>query len=177
VIEFALPHLRYAGAGPGAAEQTAAPLADILLELLRQRPDATHAAAVLGVTIQEEPVFASAYAASELAVQAWLAELASDTQRARQLVRLGYEANPRDRWIASDLADDLFEVARAEGTLSHPGTPERILRIYPAHVGALRAIWERERAGRQGATAAALERLKMAAPLDNPAGAIGVPLP
>jgi len=177
VIEFRLPRLRYEGAGTAAAEQPASPLADILLELLRQRPDAAHAARALGVTEPEQPAFASAYAASELSVQSWLAELSADTQRARQFVRLGYEANPRDRWIASDLADDLFEVARADGSLAQAGTLERILRIYPAHVGALRALWKRQRSARLPDAPAALARLQMAAPLDNEADANGVRLP
>ena len=177
VIEFQLPRLRYAGNATDGAALAAPPLADILLELLRQRPDAAHAAVALGVAAREQPEFVTAYAASELAVQSWLAELASDTRRARQLVRLAYEANPRDRWIAGDLADDLFEVARAQDALMQAGVLERILRIYPAHVGALRAVWERERerAGGQADAAQALARLQRVAPLDSQASAIGVP--
>lgn len=173
VIEFRLPHLRYAGEDG----QAASPLADILLELLRQRPDAARAGAVLGVTATEQPAFASAYAASELAVQAWLAEIANQPQRARALVRLAYEANPQDRWIASDLADDLLEAARADGTLSQPGVLERILRIRADHPGALRALWQRQRAAGRPDAPAALARLRAAAPLDHDAAAIGVRLP
>ena len=175
VIEFQLPRLRYAGKATDETAQAAPPLADILLELLRQRPDAAHAAATLHVAAREQPDFVSAYAASELAVQSWLAELASDTQGARRLVRLAYEANPRDRWIASDLADDLYEVARAQDALMQDGVLERILRIYPAHVGALRALWERERAASQADAAAARARLQRVAPLDSQARAIEVP--
>jgi spermidine synthase len=175
VIEYRLPHLRYAEAPGSAPLQEASPLADILLELLRQRPDAARAAAQLGVAADEQAAFAGAYAASELAVESWLAVLASDSQRARQLVRLAYEANPQDRWIAADLADDLFEAASADGSIARPGTLERILRIDPRHLASARALWRRERG--QPDEGAALARLRALAPLDHEAGSIGVRLP
>jgi len=169
VIEYRLPHLRYADSGAAAS------LADILLELLRQRPPAARAAEQLGVGAEDQAAFASAYAASELAVQSWLAMLEADPQRARGLVRLAYEANPQDRWIAAALADDLFDAARLDGSLDAPGVLERILRICPAHLPSVRALWRRER-GRSD-EAAVLARLRALAPLDREAAAIGVRLP
>jgi spermidine synthase len=175
VIEYRLPHLRYADSGSAAPLQQTTPLADILLELLRQRPAAARAAAQLGVTADEQAAFASAYAASELAVESWLAVLDADPRRARQLVRLAYEANAQDRWIASDLADDLFETARLDGSIAQTGVLERILRIYPDHLASVRALWQRER-GHPDADAA-LARLRALAPFDHEAAAIGVRLP
>jgi spermidine synthase len=172
VIEFRLPHLRYADSAGASPLQQASPLADILLEMLRQRPEAARAAVQLGVAADEQAAFASAYAASELSVQSWLAVLESDTHRARQLVRLAYEANPQDRWVASDLADDLFEAARQDGSIEQQGTLERILRICPDHLASARALARRER-GRPDADDT-LARLRALAPLDREARAIRV---
>jgi len=158
VIEFRLPHLRY---------QEQSPLAEILLELLRRRPDEATASAQLDIARAEEPSFASAYTASELAVQAWVASLTSDATRARQLSRLAYEANPRDRWIASALADELFDVATQDHGLEKRATLERIVRIYPDHVEALRALWHLDREQGRSSAVAALQRLCELAPLDS----------
>jgi hypothetical protein len=180
VIEFRLPRLRYEDPAPGdgsSRAREASPVAEILLELLRQRPETARAAAQLGVPADERDAFDSAYAASELAVQAWLAVSGGDERRARQLVRLAYEANGRDRWIAASVADDLYESARQDGTLDDAGTIERILRVYPDHVAAVRALWRRERKAERPDAAQALARLRALAPLDNEAATIGVRLP
>jgi spermidine synthase len=180
VIEFQLPRLRYEDSGNGAgggALQAAPPVAGILLELLRQRPDAARAARELGVAPADREAFDNAYLASELAVQAWLSGMAGDERRARQIVRLGFEANPRDRWIADNLADDLVESARQDGSLEQPGTLERILRIFPDNLAAVRALWHRERDAGNPDAGQALARLHTLAPLDREGAAIGVRSP
>jgi len=161
VIEYRLPRMRY-------LEQ--APLEDILLELLRRRPDLETARAQLGIAPDQRTSFASAYVASELAVQSWLASMAADAPRASQLTRLAFESNPRDRWVASSLADELFESAAQAHELGERHALERILRIYPEHVESLRALWHLDRAGDPGhwaQTSRAFERLRALAPLDR----------
>jgi spermidine synthase len=180
VIEFRLPRLRYEDGSTIVGEsalQAAPPVAGILLELLRQRPDAARAAQELGVAPGDREAFDNAYLASELAVQAWLAGMAGDEHRTRQLVRLGFEANPRDRWIADGLADDLVESARQEGSLEQPGTLERILRIFPDNLAAVRALWHRERDAGNPDAAEVRARLHTLAPLDREGAAIGVRSP
>ncbi len=171
VIEFRLPRLRY--------DDGNGPMAQILRELLRQRPDAATAARQLGIAPTEQDAFAGAYAASELALQAWLAVLDGDAARARELVRLAFEANPQDRWIASNLADDLWQAAIQDGRARTLAGIERVLRVYPDHVDALRALWHLERSRDAGGarTVAALARLRAVAPLDGEVRTIGVPLP
>jgi spermidine synthase len=158
----------------GGALQAAPPVAGILLELLRQRPDAARAAGELGVAPGDRDAFGNAYLASELAVQAWLSSMGGDERRARQLVQLGFEANPRDRWIADSLAGDLLESARQDGSLEQTGTLERILRIFPDNLAAVRALWHRERDAGNPDAARALARLHTLAPLDREGAAIGV---
>jgi len=157
VIEFRLPHLRY---------QEQAPLLEILQMLLRRRPDVATASEQLGIEPAEQQSFASGYVASELAVQSWLAFMASDTTRARQITRLAFETNPQDHWIASALADELFEAAAQDHALDERRTLERILRIDPDHVETLRALWRLDRDGGRPTAAAALQRLCQVAPLD-----------
>jgi len=158
VIEYRLPHLRY-------LEQP--PLADILLELLRRRPDLETARAQLAITPDQQTSFASAYVASELAVQSWLASMASDAARAAQLTRLAFETNPHDHWVASSLADELFDSAAQGHALGERRTLERILRVYPDHVESLRALWHLDGAGAQWQSSRAFERLRELAPLDS----------
>jgi spermidine synthase len=161
VIAYRLPRLRYAEDPP---------LAQLLTELLRRRPDLAVAQQRLDIAPAQSTAFQSAYVASDLAVQSWVAALGGNGARARQLTQLAYETNPADHWIASDLADDLYAQAIQEGAIDAPQTLERILRIYPQHMEALRALWHRERAaGRDGPARAALARLRAAAPLDREA--------
>ena len=157
VIEFRLPHLRY---------QEQAPLAQVLQVLLRRRPDLATASVQLAIEPGEQQSFASAYVASELAVQSWLAFMDSDTMRARQLTRLAFETNPHDHWIASALADELFALATQEHALKERSTLERILRIDPDHLETLRALWRLDRNGGRAGAAGALQRLCEVAPLD-----------
>jgi len=173
VIEFRLPRLRYGGAD----EDDAAPVAEILRELLRQRPAPDEAARRLGLEAGQLAGFSSAYAASELYVQSWLATLDGDERRARQRLQLAFEANPQDRWIASELAEDQWQAMQRDGTADTPEAIERVLRIYPEHVAALRAAWHRAAQGHAPDAAAARERLRRVAPLDRELAGNAVRLP
>ncbi|SPJ17825.1 Spermidine synthase-like protein [Burkholderiales bacterium] len=165
VIEYRLPRLRY-------LEQM--PLADVLLDLLRRRPDLETARTQLGIVPgQQQASFASAYVASELAVQSWVASFSGDTTRAGELTRLAFETNPRDRWVASALADELFDTAAQNHALEDRATLDRILRIYPDQVEALRALWHLERASGRADASRVLARLRGVAPLDREVLAAG----
>ncbi len=157
IIEYRLPHLRY-------LEQ--APLSELLLELLRQRPAPSAAGRQLAIGVQDQAAFADAYVATELAAQSWLASLNDDAERAGERMRLAFEANRRDRWIASALADELFDQAAAQQRLGDRAVLERILGIFPDHLEALRALWHLDRAT-GGAADRDRERLRALAPLDS----------
>jgi len=163
VIEFRLPQLRY---------QDDSPLAEILLEMLRRRPDADTACAQLGIAPEQRSGFLNAYLASELSVQSWIAALGADRDHARELTRLAYEANARDRWIASTLADELFAAAGHEADpAASRAALTQVLRVFPEHVEALRALWHLQRAQGDAQAEATLARLRAAAPLDREARA------
>lgn len=155
LIEFRLPALHYTEHPP---------LADLLQRLLQARPDADAAAQALGVAAAERSDFDGAYAATGLALRAWIAALHGETFVATQWLQLANEANPRDRWVAGAVADERFERLAQEGRLQDAGALEGLLRIDPDHVEALRALWRLERAG--GGPAPALARLRTLDPLD-----------
>ena len=157
VIEFALPGLRY-------REQE--PLAEILQELLRQRPDVASAAAALGVSAAQTTDFANAYLASELSVQSWTAALAGDSGQAEQRMRLAYEANPRDHWVASAVADTLYARAAQAHELGDPQVVARILRVFPEHLESLRLQLAQAPPGGSAQGVAARAALRAVAPLD-----------
>lgn len=162
VIEYRLPGLRYGDRDT---------LGEVLRMLLRRRPDARAAAVQLGVGAEQWDSFESAYTASALAAESWLAGIENDTPRSIAFIRLAYEANPSDHWAASALADDMYAAAQQQGITDAPGTLERILHVDPENVGALRALWHRERDSGRADAGRMLARLRALAPLDAEAAA------
>jgi spermidine synthase len=157
VLEFRLARLHYAGE---------VPLAGVIGELLRQRPLAAQAADELGIDAQERREFLDAYAASELAAQAWLARVQDDGAQSAAMVRLAYESNPRDRWIRADLADELLGEATRDRTIDDPEVLARILRVDPDQVECLARAWRLARAsGRAQDAQDAMRHLEKIAPL------------
>ncbi|RMD79642.1 MAG: methyltransferase domain-containing protein, partial [Gammaproteobacteria bacterium] len=147
-IEFRLPRLRY---------RDRPALAAVLDWLLERRPRMEAAARELGLDpdTDEGHAFLRAYAATELALQGWLAELRGRPGEAQRLLRLAYQANPRDRWVGLWLADRMLaslEEAQALG-LDREQALRRILRIRPDHPEALKALWRlaRERGDAEAA--------------------------
>ncbi len=137
-IEFRLPQARYAGE---------LDLEKLLTELLQRRPDIGAATKLLGVAEADRSAFERAYAASELITRAWIAALSGNDMAAARLTWLAYQANPRDRWIAEGLADNMLQSlpqARQHG-LSERAALLRILKINPTHTETLRALWHLER--------------------------------
>ena len=162
VIEFRLPRARYAG---GLDVITS------LQTLLRIRPDMQSAMTLLGVRDADKNDFERAYAATELMVRSWLADMQGDTPQADRLISLAYQANPHDRWVDYALADNMFSSiaqARAHG-LSEQEALQRILHVNPWHVEALRALWKLQR--RMGDPQASITRARLLklSPLDREA--------
>ena len=160
-IEFNLPGARYRG------ELDVVTLLDWLLA---QRPSLEEAETALHVAAADREPFERAYAATDLAMRAWSAGIRGDEAKLQQLLRMAYEANPRDYWIAAALADRMMSTLPM--ALKH-GLDERqalqtILRIYPDYPDALRALWHLE-GGAGNAAAAADYRARLAAvsPLDK----------
>ncbi|MDO9371926.1 MAG: spermine synthase [Gammaproteobacteria bacterium] len=159
-IEFRLPRARYGGATH---------LVALLDRMLAQRPSLEQAARELQVAEADRPAFERAYGATELALRGWRMSLQGEGEDAR-LLRLAYEANPRDRWIGFALADAMFATlpqAVQQGTGEREAL-QRVLAVRPDHAEALRALWHLERtAGHAGEAERLRARLKAAAPLDR----------
>jgi len=159
-IEFRLPAARYGGG---------LDLAALLDRLLARRPPLEQAEAALHVAAPDREAFERAYIGTDLSLRAWSAEIHGDEARAERLLRLAYDANGRDRWVASTLA------ARMLATLPSAfqrGMDERqalqaVLEIFPDDPDALRALWHLETsAGHPAAAAMYRSRLAGLAPLD-----------
>jgi spermidine synthase len=136
-IEYSLPRARYSGAMD---------LVNIIEELLRQRPTLEQAASELHIATSDLAEFERGYAGNELAARGWLATLRGSDEGAR-LLRLAYEANPHDRWIAFALADAMYASlpqALAKGR-DRRAALQTILNLSPDHVETLRALWRLER--------------------------------
>ncbi|MFQ5469098.1 MAG: fused MFS/spermidine synthase [Gammaproteobacteria bacterium] len=160
-IEFYLPRARYRGD---------IDIAKVVSWLLSRRPDRHEAASQLQLKQRELESFQRAYVANEMAIRSWVKDLSGSVAESQQLIRLAYQANSRDRWIAMTLADKMF------ATLSNAiekGFDQRqallkILDIYPDHVEALRALWKMEsESGDQQRASNYMQRLKSLTPMDK----------
>jgi spermidine synthase len=163
-IEFKLARARYEGN---------VNLATQLQWLLQQHPDPQTATQKLGISDENRSKFGRAYVATELTTRAWIASMQGDSGKATNLIWLAYQTNPQDRWIARALADSMLQSlaqARQRG-LSEREALQRILKIDPNFVNALRSIWHLEQsAGNiQDAERYRLKILEIA-PLDIEAG-------
>lgn len=165
VIEFRLPRARYSGGLDVAAA---------LQAILQSRPSMQDAIGLLGIAEADREPFERAYAATELMVRSWLATMRGQDELAGRLMRLAYQANPKDRWVDYALSDSMFASlaqAKAHG-LSERDALQQILRLNPRHVEALRAMWKLQRSEGDG-QAAALTRSRILelSPLDREARA------
>ncbi|MGB7597053.1 MAG: hypothetical protein WBM09_05750 [Gallionella sp.] len=159
-IEFSLPRARYDGS---------VNLPSMMAWLLESRPGVDVAKNILSVSNTDRESFGRAYIATELAVRAWVASISGDPEKAGTLIWLAYQANPQDHWIADALADNMLQSlsqARQQG-LSEREALERILKVSPNFVGALRAFWHLElSAGNREAAERYRMRLLAISPLD-----------
>ena len=137
-IEFKLPRVRYDGD---------LDLAEVLEGLLHDHPDADTAMKQLGVATEDKTKFGRTYVATELLMRGWIASLNNEGEKEGQLTWLAYQANPKDRWIANAVADNMQDSLALAGKhgLSDREALIRILDVYPDHIGALRALWHLEK--------------------------------
>lgn len=159
-IEFRLPRARY---GRGAH------LVTLLDRMLAARPSMEQAARELQVMEADRPAFERAYGATELALRGWRMSLQGEGEDAR-LLRLAYEANPRDRWIGFALADAMFATLpqAVQQGISEREALRRVLAVRPDHAEALRTLWHLERTAGHADEAERLRaRFAAAAPLDR----------
>jgi spermidine synthase len=164
-IEFSLPRARYDGN---------VDLATLMLWLLQRHPDADEAMKILGIGADDRSKFGRAYVATELTVRAWVSSIQGDAAKADSLVWLAYQANPQDRWIANALADNMLQSLpqASQHGLSEREALQRILKVYPNFVGALRALWHLEQsAGNMQEAEHYRLRLLAISPLDGEARA------
>ncbi|WP_455208293.1 fused MFS/spermidine synthase [Kaarinaea lacus] len=160
-IEFRLPGARYNGE---------LDLAKVLGYLLQHRPHVSTAATELNIDRANYSAFERAYIATELAHRSWLALLHNNSNEGQRLLKLAYQANPKDHWISYAVADATlanYEIARPAG-ISEKTILESVLKIRPDHAEALKRMWLLEEEG--GNTEAAKQYRKQFAdlsPLDK----------
>jgi len=166
VIEFRLPRERYSGN---------LDVAVTLQALLQARPDIHAAANLLGVQTGDQTTFEGAYVATELMVRSWIAAMQGASAQSSRLMRLAYQANPKDRWVAYALADSMLSsLAQArEFGMGEQAALERILRLNPQHVESLRALWRLQRSAHDAQAEATRARLLAISPLDREARMAG----
>ncbi|WP_150103015.1 fused MFS/spermidine synthase [Sideroxydans lithotrophicus] len=136
-VEFKLPRARYDGS---------VNLASLMLWLLQRHPAPEEAMKILGISESDKGKFGRAYVSTELTVRAWATSVQGDVEKATNLIWLAYQANPQDHWIASALADSMMQ-SRMQATqqgLSEGDALQRVLKIFPNHVNALRSLWHLE---------------------------------
>jgi spermidine synthase len=164
-IEFSLPRARYDGG---------VNLPSLMAWLLESRPDADVAMKILAVGKTDRERFGRAYLATELTVRAWVASIRGDPAKAGGLIWLAYQANPQDHWIADALADNMLQslTQASQHGLSEREALQRILKVSPNFVGALRAFWHLEQsAGNREEAERYRLRLLAVSPLDGEASA------
>ncbi|HQT25884.1 MAG TPA: fused MFS/spermidine synthase, partial [Burkholderiales bacterium] len=160
-IEFSLPRARYDGEMD---------LPKIVEALLRKRPSVGDAERVFGVGATEQGSFEGAYIGAELAARSWMAFLAGEDMEALKLRRYAYEANPKDRWIASTLADNMMQSLpeAIEHGMDRKAALKRVLEVYPYDVEALRQMMRLENAaGNREGMEVYRSRLLAVSPLDR----------
>ncbi|NNM83476.1 MAG: fused MFS/spermidine synthase [Burkholderiales bacterium] len=160
-IEFSLPKARYDGA---------INITRVLKMLMAYRPDVREAESHFGVDPADSSSFDRAYIGSDLAARSWVAYLQGDEMAALKLRRYAYEANPRDRWIASTLADNMM--ASLPGAVKHGMDKKsallKVLEVYPDNIEALRAMVKLEHeSGNRVGEKQYRDRLVALAPLDK----------
>jgi spermidine synthase len=164
-IEYKLPRARYDGS---------VNLANLMLWLLQHHPDPEAAMKILGIDAEDKSKFGRAYVSTELTVRAWILSIQGDATKAGNLIWMAYQANPQDRWIANSLADSMLQSLTQAGQqgLSERDALQRILKVYPNHVGALRVLWHLETSeGNVQKAGQYRSRLLATSPLDGEARA------
>jgi len=168
-IEYQLPRARFAGQVDVRAN---------IAWLQGRRPDAARAAEALGVEEAAESRFARAYRATELALRGFLAALSDDPEGDRW-IRLAYEANPDDRWVATAYAQRLLDTlpqARRRG-LDEARALDRILAVRADFLPALRRrLALAQERGERDRVQSLAARIRALDPYGAASGAVQVPM-
>jgi spermidine synthase len=162
-IEFSLPRARYDGK---------VNLPSLMSWLLQQRPAPDAAMKILGIANTDKGSFGRAYIATELTMRSWIASIQGNEEKAGNLIWLAYQANPQDHWIADALADNMFQsISQAsQHGLSRREALQKILKVSPNFVGAIRALWHLEQSvGNKDLAERYRLRLLAVSPLDGEA--------
>jgi len=134
-IEFRLPQARYNGE---------LDLAIILHELLKRRPHVSKAVEDLQINESNKDQFERAYIATELAQRSWLALLQKKNSEGQRLLKLAFQANPRDRWIGMAVADaslENYDLSKPDD-VSEEKVLQAVLKIRSDHANALKRLWK-----------------------------------
>ncbi|MDE1981211.1 MAG: fused MFS/spermidine synthase [Betaproteobacteria bacterium] len=161
-IEFRLPRLRYGGG---------ADLAGVLERLVAMRPDVDRARSMLGILPGQRESFERAYIGTELLVRSWISALNGQSGQAARLMGMAFEANPKDRWTAYALSDQML--AHLDGAVARGLDREQALRklqqINPWSPEILRALWHEQKRRHEPAAEATRQQLLNLSPLDREA--------
>jgi hypothetical protein len=165
-IEFRLPRARFDGSMN---------LEKLMLWLLQQHPAPEAAMQILGISEKNKSEFGRAYVATELTTRAWISSIQGDAAKANKLIWLANQANQQDHWIAAALADSMLQSlsqARQRG-LSEKEALQRILKIDPDFVSALRQMWHLEqKAGNFQEAEVYRLKIREISPFDTEAGQV-----
>lgn len=165
-VEFQLPRARYNGG---------VDLATMMVWMLQHHPAPEEAIKLLSINAEQAREFARAYVATELTARSWISSIEGDSGKSGKLIWLAYQANPRDRWIANALADNML---MSLGQAQQHGLTEReallrVLQVYPDSIGSLRALWHLEQAQGNAVQAAAYRtKLQLLSPFDSEIGGV-----
>ena len=138
-VEFSLPRAKYNGH---------LNLPEVIAWLLARRTSPERARTLFAIRPQDKEIFERAYLTTEVAARSWYAGLTGREDESIRLLRTAFDGNPLDRWVAYQLADQMWQslpAVTAQG-ISPEVALERILRIAPDHLPALRARWAKARA-------------------------------
>ena len=113
-------------------------------DALQRRPHVSVAMQDLGIDSENRARFERAYIGTELAHRSWLALLQKKNSEGHRLLRLAYQANPNDRWIATAVADaslENYDIAKPDD-VSEEKILLSILDIQPDHANVLKRLWQ-----------------------------------
>ena len=160
-IEYSLPRARFDGR---------IDMAKLLSWLVMNRPPIKDAEREFSVSSGDAQAFERAYIGAELSARSWVAFLAGNEMAAAKLRRYAYQANPKDRWIASSLADNMMASLpeAMEHGMDRKAALQKVLEVYPDDVDAIRAMMKlEESAGETTAAGAYRSRLSALSPFDR----------
>lgn len=137
-VEYLLPRSKYNG-------QISLP--KVIAWLLTYREPLERARTRFAVGPDHAEMFERAYISNELALRSWHANLTGHADDAQRLLRLAYEGNPDDHWVAFQLADQMWQTLDEVAThgMSRERALEQIIQIEPDHLPALREQHQRAR--------------------------------